>query len=324
MTALSRREFGRLVMLGSAAAPFAALPGRVGATAAGQIPLGVSTSSFHDLPRVTGTHNLDAVIGALGKVGAKHVELAFANVEPAPPSMGPFLGGTAAYPRRVVLTPEQMAATSRFYRTALRKWRSAVSLADVEQMGAKLAAAGLTVHACAIAYDDSFTDDEIESTFLQARTLGADVVSSPLSLAMARRLAPFAERHRIAVAIHNQADGPAAGAIATADLGAALALSSRFALKLDIGNLTASNADAVAVLREHHGRVSYVLVKDRLRNGGASQHFGEGDTPIPAVLNALKGGAVSVPAIVEYDYVGLRSSVEEVTAAMAYLTRALG
>ena len=100
---------------------------------------------------------------------------------------------------------------------------------------------------------------------------------------------PFAERHQVAVAIHNQVDGNPAGAIATPQLEQALALSPAFTLKLDIGNLTASNCDAVAELREHQSRVSHVLVKDRLRNGGASQPFGEGDTPIKGVLDVLEG-----------------------------------
>ena len=64
------------------------------------------------------------------------------------------------------------------------------------------------------------------------------------------------------------------------------------------------------------------MVKDRLRNGGASQPFGEGDTPIPGVLDVLKTSASSIPAFVEYDYVGLHSSVAEVNASLAYMTKA--
>ena len=75
-----------------------------------------------------------------------------------------------------------------------------------------------------------------------------------MTMATAARLAPFAERHQVSVAIHNQVDGNAAGAIATPELKEALALSPAFRLKLDVGNLTASNCDAVAELRDHHGR----------------------------------------------------------------------
>ena len=91
-------------------------------------------------------------------------------------------------------------------------------------------------------------------------------------------------------------------------------------LKLDVGRLTASNADAVAVLRKHLDRVSSVLISDRLRNGGASQPLGEGDTPIPDVLAAVGASARSVPILVGYDYIGLRSSTQEVAVSLKYVT----
>jgi sugar phosphate isomerase/epimerase len=148
-----------------------------------------------------------------------------------------------------------------------------------------------------------------------------DTVSSPMTLTTAKRLVPFAERHRMRVAIHNQADGAAGGPIATSSLRDALALSPAFALKLDVGNLTASNRDAIAELRADQSRVAFVVAKDRLRNGGASQVFGEGDTPLAAVVGVLKSSSPLIPAMVEYDYVGLRPAVDEVNASMRYLTR---
>ena len=297
MTALSRREFGRVVIAG---VPVAAVMGSTRLTVARPVVLGVSTSSFRDFPRVTGRDNVDDVIGALRAVGATHVELALANVEPAPPSTAPFMGGSPAYPQRIVFTPEQIASMNASARAALRTWRSRTAPYFFEAVRGKFAAAGIDVHACALAYDDSFTDAEIDDTFRQVKALGVTTVSSPLTMATAARLVPFAERHQISVAIHNQVDRNAAGAIATPQLKDALALSPAFKLKLDIGNLTASNCDAVAELRDHQARVSHVLVRDRLRNGGTSQHFGEGDTPINGVLAVLKTSASSIPALVEY------------------------
>ena len=138
-------------------------------------------------------------------------------------------------------------------------------------------------------------------------------------MAMARRLAPFAERHHVTVAIHNQVDGNAAGAIDTPALKQALALSPAFTLKLDVGNLTASNCDAVAELHEHRSRVS-LRASSGIDCGtaGASQPFGEGDTPINKVLSARGTSTSGVPALIEYDYVGLRSSVDELKASLAY------
>lgn len=314
MAVLSRREFGGALIAGL---PLAAVLGSTRVSAAG-VPIGVSTSSFRDLPRVPGRDNLDDVIRALQAVRVTDVELTLANLEPAPPNTTPVMGGSAAYPRRIVLTPEQVAATNSEARAELRAWRLNPPADFFDQARGRLASAGLTVHACAIACNDSFSDDEIDATFRHVKILGVATVSSPLTMAMARRLVPFADRHQVSIAIHNQIDGNPAGAIDTPVLKQALALSPRFMLTLDAGNLTASNCDAVAELLEHHSRLSSVVLRDRLRNGGASQPFGEGDTPLNKVLTALGTSARGIPALIEYDYGGLRSSVDEVKACLAY------
>lgn len=319
MAVLSRRAFGGVLLAGL---PCAAVFRSVALSAA-ESAVWVSTSSFRDLPRVAGRDNLDGVIRALRAVGATHVELALANLEPAPPSTAAVMGGSTAYPKRIVMTPEEVAATNSSARAALRTWRMQTPVALFGEARREIAAAGLTVHACALAYNDSFSDDEIDATLRQAKALGVTIVSSPLTMAMARRLAPFAERHQVSVAIHNQADRNPAGAIDTPALEEALALSPAFMLKLDVGNLTASNHDAVAALREYRSRVAFVLLKDRLRNGGASQPFGEGDTPIGDVLAVLGGSASGIPAAIEYDYVGLHSSVDELKASLAYCRAAM-
>jgi sugar phosphate isomerase/epimerase len=319
MTALSRREFGRVVTAGVSLVSL----GSAWPSAASSLTIGVSTTSFRDLPRVEGTDNVGDVLQALARVRATHVELALGNIEPAPPSTASFVGGTPAYPRRVVFTPEEIANINAAARRTLRDWRARTEPRHFQDIANRFRTAGLSVVACALRYDDSFTDEEIEATFRQAKALGVATIGSPMTMDAARRIAPFAERHGIAVALHNQPDGNHAGAIATDNLASALALSPAFRVKLDIGHLTASNRDALAVLSAHEARTAYVLVRDRLRNGGASQHFGEGDTPIAAVLQRLSHAERPIPAIVEYDYVGLHSSVDEVATSLAYVTRAV-
>ena len=318
MVTLSRRRFGSMLVAG---VPLASVTRAIRA-ASPELLFGVTTSSFRDFTRVEGKDNLDAVIRTLQSVSATHIDLAFANVEPAPPSVAPFMGGSNAYPRRVVLTPEQIAATNAEARTALRNWRLQTAAGYFEDVRRKITAARLTVHGCSLAWDSSFTDAEIEATFRQASLLGVGTISSPLTMTTAERLVPFAEKHRIAVAIHNQGDGNPRGDIDTPQLARALAMSPMFRAKLDIANLTASNRDAVAELRTLRSRLAYVVLRDRLRNGGASQQFGEGDTPIREVLGVLADSEAQLPALVEYDYVGLRTAVDEVKASLAYVRKA--
>lgn len=311
MTAVSRRAFTRAILAGvPLAASFR--------TYAAQVRVGVSTFSFRDFPRVPGRDNVDEVVRALRAVGATAIELSLQHVEPAPPSVAPTMGGSAAYPKRIVLTPEQIAATNADARDALRRWRLSAADGVFADVRRTFATAGITVHAAGVAFNDSFSDEEIDAVLRQCAAMGVTTVSSPLTMACARRLVPYAEKHRVSIAIHNQADGGKDGAIDTPRLPEALALSPRFTLKLDIGNLAASNCDAADALRTYRERVSFVLVRDRLRNGGASQPFGEGDTPIRAVLRVLESSP-SVPALIEYDYLGLRSAVDEVRLCLNYV-----
>jgi sugar phosphate isomerase/epimerase len=311
MSGISRREFGAVVL---AAGPLAAV-----LRAAPRLTVGVATSSFRELPRVTGRDNLDDILAALRTVRTADIELALANLEPAPPSVEPFMGGTPAYPRLIIPTPEEIAATNAWARADLRTWRLATDLSHFTDVRRRLGGAGVTVHGCAVPYDDSLTDDEIDATFRQVRALGVRTIGSPLTMAMAKRLAPFAERHEVAVAIHNQAAGNAGQLLSTATIRPALALSPAFRVKLDIGHITASNGNAVEELGELASRVSSVVIRDRLRNGGRSQPFGEGDTPIREVIRHLQAAGPAVPVLIDYDYIGLRSAVDEVMASMDYL-----
>jgi sugar phosphate isomerase/epimerase len=320
MSSYSRREFVKVVAAG---APLATLIRTTPLRAAAGVTLGLTTYSFDRLARTPGEDNVDEVIRALKAAGIRTIELASVNFEPAPPDLGEFVhGGTPAYPSLIRRSPEQLAALRASARRSLRTWRSGADLSFFHDFRGQFAAAGIGIHAVAFDYTDAFTDEEIEITLEQAEALGVPVVSSPLTMAVASRLAPMMARHRLRVAIHNQVDGNAAGAIGTAQLAEALALSPSFALKLDIGNLTASNCDAVAELRTHHARVSHVLVQDRLRNGGAAQEFGKGDTPIAAVLADLKAFVPAIPALAQYGYSGVDSPIDEVTHCMEYMQRA--
>jgi len=66
-----------------------------------------------------------------------------------------------------------------------------------------------------------------------------------------------------------------------------------------------------------------VNVQDRLQNGGRSQHFGDGDTPVGAVMAVLAEAGGRIPALVEYSYSGLGTSSSEVRDSVAFLRQAL-
>jgi hypothetical protein len=314
---VSRRDFGKLALAGI---PLAATWSAAG------VQIGVATYSFRDLLRTPGKDNVDDIIKALQIAGVREIELSSANTEPAGPNSGPAVQPPpGAYPPPITApTPQQIAAAKLAVRNDLRRWRLATPPTNHEPIRAKFQTAGINLFAYRVDYDEQFTDQEIEVTFNQAKALGVRTMASLTTLSVARRLAPFAEKHGMTMALHNTANVKDANAIATSQtIRTALALSRNFRLNLDIGHLTAANQEAVAFIQENHAAISHIQIKDRTRNGGANEQFGEGDTPIKEVLTLVREKKLPLPVFVEYEYLGLGTPQEEVRKCVNYVKSAL-
>jgi len=320
---VSRRDFGKMALAGI---PLSAAWSAPGDSAVSGVRLGADTYSFRDLLRTPGQDNVDGVIQALQFAGVREIELSSANTEPAGPNSGPAVPPPpSAYPSPITAPkPEEVAAAKLAVRNDLRRWRLATPATRHEAIGAKFQAAGINLFAYRVDYDEQFTAEEIEVTFNQAKALGVRTMAWLTTLSGARRLAPFAQKHAMTVALHNTANGKDPNAIATPQsFRTALAISRNFRLNLDIGNFTAANHEAVAFIQENHSGISHIQIKDRTRNGGANERFGEGDTPIKDVLNLIRDNQLPIPVFIEYEYLGLGTPQEEVGKCMAYVKAAL-
>lgn len=281
----------------------------------------MATESFHELPRIPGQDNVDDLIHALKDCGAREIDLASVNTEapspdtglPPPPPPGPYGGPAGGF------TPAELEARNRAVRNNLRKWRLATPASHYADLKSKFQAAGIGVFAMSFGHDEAFTDQELDATFLHAKALGVEVISSESSAAMVSRLAPFAEKHSMLVAFRN---GP--GLLETpAELARAMAVSKRFRVNLDIGNFTAANQEAVAYIQENHAAITHLIVKDRTRNNGGNEAFGSGDTPIKPVMALLREKNYPIRVCVDYEYVGLGSARQEIRKCLAYVGAAL-
>ena len=300
-TTLTRREFGALTLSAIA------LPRLAAAQAVGGVRLGVQTYSFRELRRPPGGDAVGLIIAAMTTCGLDECELWSPQVEPAAP---------AETDRS---DPQARQAT----RDTLRAWRLATPLSHFEGIREKFRAAGLTVYAYNLSFNDSFTDEEIDRGFAQARALGTAIITASTTLPVAKRLVPFAARHKIRVAMHNHSRIEDPDEFATpVSFTTALAMSPYFHVNLDIGHFTAAGFDALQFLQDHHDRITNLHLKDRKKEQGANVAWGEGDTPIQAVLQWLKARRSPVRAYIEYEYKG-REPVEEVKTCLAYVTRAL-
>ncbi len=298
----SRRDFGRLVLAGL---PLSVLAGD-GLVVDG-VRLGVCTYSFRDLPHAPGGDATGPVIKAFGEVGAGLCELFSPQLEPAISS-----GGGRNSPE----------ATKR--REDLRQWRLSTPSEHFESVRKEFDHAGITIYAYTLNFRSDFTDEELEKCFQQTKALGVKIIAASTQLSVAPRLVPLAEKYDILVAMHGHSNTANADEFSSPEsFGKALKMSKQFRVNLDIGHFAAAGFDPVAFIRENHDVITHLHIKDRKKNDGPNEPFGEGDTPIKQVLALLKDERYKIPALVEYEYKGTGSSIDEVRKCLAYEKSAL-
>jgi sugar phosphate isomerase/epimerase len=314
----SRREFGKLTLatvpalwwhqasaFAKARADKLAWSANVDSRIAG-VRIGVQSYSFRTMP-------LDDAIKAMADIGIGECELFSGHVEPRPPP-GVF-GGPGGPP----VDPAVRAA----WREKLRDWRLTTPLDHFTAVRKKFDAAGIALQSYNISFNDSFTDPEIDRGFEMAKALGAGFITASSTLSAAKRVAPFAEKHQMTVAMHNHANLVDPNEFAKPESFAqAMAMSKRFAVNLDIGHFVAANFDPIAYIEQHHDRITNLHLKDRKKSDGPNLPWGQGDTPIKDVLQLLKTKKYDIPANIEYEYRG-EDAVAEVRKCFEYCRAAL-
>ena len=208
-------------------------------------------------------------------------------------------------------------------REQLRQWRETVSLDHFEQIGKQFRDAGIDLYAFNCSFRDDFSDREIERGFEMAQAMGAKVLTASSNVSTAKRIDPFAKKHRMRVGMHNHSRIRENEFATPADFAAARKGASDYiAVNLDIGHFTAANFDPVDYIDKHHADIVTLHIKDRKRDQGDNMPFGEGDTKIVEVLQLLREKKYPIPANIEYEYKG-DDTVEEVRRCFAYCKKAL-
>jgi sugar phosphate isomerase/epimerase len=290
MTNLTRREWGALAF--GALAMTALPPGVPGAEKPNSkikgVQIGAQSYSFRDRP-------LDEAIKAYVDVGLNSCELWSGHLEP-----------------------------KGLQRDDLRKWRLITPLSFFSLVGEKFRRAGVDLYGLNYSFRDDFTDEEIDRGFEIAKALGAKVITASSTVSAAKRIDPFAKKHKMRVGMHNHSDKRPNEYATPDDFSRAMeGMSEYICVNLDIGHFTAANFDAVDYLNKHHDRIVTLHIKDRRRNQGDNVSFGNGDTPIKPTLELLRKNQWKIPANIEYEYQG-GDTVTEVKRCYEYCKKALG
>jgi sugar phosphate isomerase/epimerase len=299
LTAVSLPACGGFAAL-AAAAPASAATGKSANSKVAGVRLGVQTYSFREWLGKPGDMT-DKMIAAMHQLGLTECEMWEPSLFPAgtwPPGDG--------------------------YREAVRKWRLGPGLDDIKAHAAKLKTAGIRVFAFNYGLDDKCTDEEVTRGIEMTHELDAKVMTVSTTLTMARRSVPFFEKAGLPLALHGHSKVSDPNQFATpASFEAGLAMSRLYRINLDIGHFTAGGFDPVEFIETHHARITNLHVKDRKRHDGDNTPFGQGDTPIKAVLQVLKRTHYPIPAYIEYDYAGTGTPTEEIGKCLAYVRAAL-
>ena len=180
--------------------------------------------------------------------------------------------------------------------------------------------AGVNIHIHKTPFGKS--DEDIEFNFQIAKALGCIGITTERSDALAEKLAPFAEKHKIWVGFHNHTNNyPAMD-----KMDAILSHGKYIGFNLDIGHYFAGSKglSPIPVIEKYHDRITSLHLKDRTADGG-NVPWGEGKTPIKEVLQLMKKEKWTFPAEIELEYPipAGSDSVKEVATCVQYCKEAL-
>ncbi len=308
---LSRRELCKLAVAG---VPVSAAFARMIDSKIDGVQLGVQSYSFRDLP-------IDQAIQAMVTDGLGDCELFSPHIEAGGIKELDAIFHPAGGKK---LNHEEMAAAFKAYNNKLRQWRLTVPLDYFHGVRKKFDDAGINLYAYNLTLDQGATDEEIDRSFEMTKALGVGIMTSSTTLPVARRMAPFADKHNLIVAFHGHSDIKDPNQFATPESFAkALAMSKQYRINLDIGHFTAAGYDAVDYITKNHDSIVLIHLKDRKKNDGPNVPWGEGDTPIKPVLLLLKQKQYPIPAFIEYEYQGTGTSTQEVAKCYQYCKNVL-
>lgn len=316
---LSRRDFARLALAGG---PASVLLAHLPLSAAQKINsringvlIGAITYSFRSIPDAA------EIIKAYVDIGLGEMELMSNHAEQL---AGAPRAGRAGGRRGAPLTPEQQAERDAAIK-AFSDWRKAATQSTFKTVRQKIDAAGIALKILCYNMNVKTTqDDEIEYAFMMAKALGVDAISTSTQVSMAKRLAPFAEKHRMRVGFHGHANTTTADEVATPEsFEAVMAASKYLGANLDVGHYTEAGYDPIPFLEKHHDRITNLHLKDmkKAANGGGYTPFGQGDAPLKGVLKLVQKNKWDIPVNIEFEYQG--DPLVEVPKCLAFVKEAL-
>ena len=169
--------------------------------------------------------------------------------------------------------------------------------------------AGVKIYAFKLPPTLEMSDEEYAYIWNVAEALGSDHVTMelPTDDALLKRVAEYAAKRKLRIAFHTHGQGGASG------FDKVLTASPYTALNFDVGHYYGVNGESpLPLVEKYHDRIASLHLKDRKgptpgqpaaeggRGGGPNMPWGQGETPLAAILQSMKKNKFKFPASIEY------------------------
>jgi sugar phosphate isomerase/epimerase len=235
--------------------------------------------------------------------------------------------------QRAALTPEQQEER-RKRAEEVKNWRLSVSMDKYRAFRKMYEDAGVKIYAFKLPPTLEMSDEEYAYIWNVAETLGANHVTTelPTDDALLRRVAEYAAKRKLRIAFHTHGQGGASG------FDKVLGASPYTALNFDVGHYYGVNGESpLPLVEKYHDRIASLHLKDRKgptpgqpaaeggRGGGPNMPWGQGETPLTAILQSMKKNKYKFPASIEYEYQTPEGSdaLTEIKKCVEYCKKAL-
>jgi len=261
----------------------------------GGVQIGAITYSFRDMP----DKSLEGMLNYTLQCGISSIEL---------------MGGPV----------EQFAGIPRD-RTEASQWRKTVSMDKFKEIKKMFDDKGVKIHIVKLG-SPGWSDEEIDYAFNVCRTLGAKGITMEISEETAKRMAPFAEKHKLYVILHNHGQP---GYEENFSFDRVLAHGKWVMLNFDAGHYFGSTGlNPCDLIERLNKRIVSIHVKDKTRPDyyprDYNERFGEGQTPVVEMLQLLKKKKWPINVDIELEYNILDSdAITETKKCVEYCRMAL-
>lgn len=263
----------------------------------GGVQIGAITYSFRSMPDQT----LPAILDYTVQAGLSSVEL---------------MGGAVEQYAGMPQTNDAQA---------VREWRTTVPMKKFKEIRKMFKDKGVKIDILKLG-DPKWSDEEIDYAFNACKAIGAKGITMEVSEDAAKRMAPFADKHKLYVILHNhgQPGNP------NFSFDKVLAYGPRLMLNLDVGHyFGATGLHPNNLIERLHDRIASIHIKDKTGKQAAdpdkNRSFGAGDTPVFEILQLIQKNKWPIPCDIELEYTIPEGSdaVKEVAKCVEYCSKGL-